>query len=197
MRLSGLGSGVALVVVMVATASRARAEPPAQVEASDSGPPEYPPPSTRWKVAGVGLGAAAAFYGAAAGLSYVYPDEPGMKDLRSPIVGPWIGISHNGCSASEPDCSTVLVAIRSVLMALDGVAQVGSLAVVLEGIFMPTQQVASTPRTEPRRAPSNPAPTTPPPSTPNPGRGDKNLFFVPAPMTVGLRGIGLGVVGRF
>jgi hypothetical protein len=195
MRLSR--SGVALAVAMMATASGAWAEPPAQSEASESEPPEYPPPSARWKVAGVGLGAAAVFYGAAAGLSYVYPDEPGMKDLRTPIVGPWVGISHNGCSASEPDCSTILVAVRSLLMALDGVAQVGSLAVVLEGIFMPTEQVAAMPAAEPRRAPSSPAPTTPPPSTPTPGRGDKNLFFVPTPMTVGVRGIGLGVVGRF
>jgi hypothetical protein len=144
----------------------------------------------------VGLGAAAAFYGAAAGFSYGYPDIPGMKDLRTPVVGPWIAMVHNECPATEPDCSKALVALRTVLMALDGVAQAGSLAVVLEGLFMPTQQATAAPAAEPR-APSTPPSTTPAPSRPSPGSGDKNLFFVPTPMTVGVRGIGLGVVGHF
>jgi hypothetical protein len=158
--------------------------PSAEVEPSE----EYPPPSTRWKVAGVGLAAAAVFYGAGFGMSYAYPDVPGMKDLRTPVIGPWQGIANNGCVEGE-DCSKVLVVVRSILMALDGVAQAGSLVVVLEGLFMPTQEVSAAPANETPRTPSAPAP-----AKPTPGSGDKNLFFVPMPMTVGTRGVGVGVV---
>jgi hypothetical protein len=152
--------------------------------------PDYPPPSARWKVAGVGLGAFAVFYGSAVGLSYVYPDVPGVKDLRIPVVGPWIAVGNNACPSYDPDCSTAWKIMRTILEALDGVAQAGSLAIVLEGAFMPTQEQA--PGLETPRAPTAP----PPPAKPAPGGGDK-LFFVPLPMTVGSRGIGFGVTGRF
>jgi hypothetical protein len=150
--------------------------------------PEYPPPSTRWKVAGVGLGAASVFYGLGAGASYLFPDTPGMKDLRMPVIGPWLAISHNQCASNDASCGTILLVARAFLLALDGAAQAGSLAVMVEGLLMPTESVAATPG--PR------APTTPPPGKPTPGTGDKNLFWVPTPMTVGA-GLGAGVVGRF
>src|SRR5262245_44395229 len=90
-----LASSAALVAP-AALAAPPAAEPaagaPAEVE-----PPEYPPPSTRWKVAGIGLGAAAVFYGAGVGLSVAYPDTPGMKDLRIPVVEPFIGATNAGC----------------------------------------------------------------------------------------------------
>jgi hypothetical protein len=180
-------AGLALASAVTLFGSVARAEPPAAPAApAEVEPPDYPPPSTRWKVAGVGLGAAAVFYGAGAGLSYVYPDVPGMKDLRIPVAGPWIAASHSGCG-TDPDCSDVLVVFRTILMVLDGAAQAGSLGVMLEGLFMPTQE-----------APALPASPTPrPPSKPPPGGSEKNLFFVPGPMTVGAGGVGIGVVGRF
>jgi hypothetical protein len=62
---------------------------------------------------------------------------------------------------------------------------------MLEGLFMPTQEALSRPASEVPAAP------TPPPTKPAPGGGDKNLFFVPMPMTVGQGGIGAGIVGRF
>jgi hypothetical protein len=116
-----------------------------------------------------------------------------MKDLRIPVAGPWIGIANNGCAETEPNCSKSLVIIRTVLMALDGAAQAGSLAVMLEGLFMPTQEIpaGALPPVEAPRTPSSPPPKTPP------ANGDKNLFFVPLPMTVGARGVGLGVTGSF
>ena len=180
--------GLALVSAVTCFGSVARAEPPAApVAPVEVEPPDYPPPSTRWKVAGVGLGSAAVFYGMGAGLSYVFPDVPGMKDMRIPVAGPWIAASHSGCG-TDPDCSNVLVVVSTVLMVLDGAAQAGSLGVMLEGLFMPTQE-----------APALPASTTPrpPPSKPTPGGSEKNLFFVPGPMTVGGGGVGVGVVGRF
>jgi hypothetical protein len=191
---SGLSMGrlaslltVAIVTASSSSSSSARAQSAAATSAEGEAP-EYPPPSTRWKVAAVGILAAGAFYGAGAGLSYAWPDTTGMKDLRKPVIGPWQAVWHNGC-VPDQDCNQVLIVVRGVLMAMDGVAQAGSLALVLEGLFMPTQ--------EPPAATAVPPTPRTPPSKPSPGGGDKNLFFVPLPMTVGERGIGAGVVGRF
>jgi hypothetical protein len=120
------------------------------------------------------------------GASYAFPDVPGMKDMRIPVVGPWIAVGHSSCG-TDPDCSNVLVVVRTILMALDGAAQAGSLAVMFEGLFMPTQEAPALPPSETPRAP--------PPAKPAPGGSEKNLFFVPGPMTAG--SIGIGVVGRF
>jgi hypothetical protein len=77
----------------------------------------------------------------------------------------------------------VLVAVRTVLMVLDGAAQAGSLGVMLEGLFMPTQEAAQAPAGEAPRPPPKPAASS-----------EKQIFIVPGPMT---GGIGIGVVGRF
>src|SRR5205823_4321704 len=95
---------------------RAGAQTPETTPAADAAeapPPEYPPPSTRWKVAGVGLGATAVFYGAGVGASYLFPDTPGMTDLRKPVIGPWVAISHNQCADTDTSCGTVLLVARA------------------------------------------------------------------------------------
>jgi len=168
------------------------AAPPPPASAPDVAPPEYPPPSARWGVVAAGLGTTAVAYGAALGASYIYPDVPGTNDLRIPIAGPWLAIAHNGCPADEPDCSKTIVVLRSIVSALDGIAQAGGLAIALEGLFMPTEiRSYAPPPATPRAAP-------PPPSAPpSPSQGEKNLFFLPTPMNMGERGIGVGVVGRF
>lgn len=183
--------GAALVVAISAAffPRSAVAEAPSVQATSDAPPPEYPPPSTRWKVAGVGLAAAAVFYGMGTGVSYLYPDTPGMKDLRKPVIGPWLAISHNECPITDTSCGTAILILRAFLSALDGAAQAGSLVVMVEGFFMPTEVALA--------APGQRAPSTPPPAKPSPGSGDKNLFWVPTPMTVGAGGVGVGVVGRF
>jgi hypothetical protein len=170
--------------------SRARAEtPPAAPPVVDFEEPEYPPPSTRWKVVAAGFGTTAVFYGAAAGASYIFPDTLGMNQMRTPVVGPWLAIADGGCPAGD-DCSTVLAIVRVILTTLDGAAQAGGLAVAFEGMFMPTQEWAMP------RAPSGAPPATQEPA-PAPGKGDKNLFLLPMPMTVGSGGVGVGIVGRF
>src|SRR5262249_45905678 len=109
---------------LVAFTGRARAEEPESDEAEKPLKPEAPtiepagpacpPPSARWGVIGVGLATTAFFYGAAAGMSYAFPDAPGAHDLRTPIVGPWLAIAHNGCAADDTDCSEVWVVFRSI-----------------------------------------------------------------------------------
>jgi hypothetical protein len=189
-----------LLGIVIATPARAQETPARggpEETASDDTAPAYPPPSTRWKLVFGGLGTSAVFYGAATGMSYLYPDAPGAKDLRIPVAGPWLAIAHNGCPADEPDCSGVLVAIRTIITAIDGLGQAGGLAILLEGIFVPTQERAAAPKRAPTPKPSTPSapPSTTPPSTPP--TEPKNLYFLPTPMTVGARGIGVGVLGRF
>jgi hypothetical protein len=162
-------------------------EPPLEAVRPTVDEPLYPPPSASWKVVALGLGTSAVAYGAAAGLSYAYPDAPGAHDLRIPFAGPWLAIAHNGC-AGEPDCSQAMVVFRTVITAIDGLAQAGGVAVALEGLFMRTQQ--------PRPASALPA-ASPPPSPPPSDGKEKNLFYLPMPVTIGMRGVGVGFAGRF
>ena len=93
---------------------------------------------------------------------------------------------------NDPDCTNLLVIARSILTAIDGAAQAGGILVALEGVFMPTQYA---PEAATKRPPKLPTETPSTPESPKPN--DKNLFWLPTPMTVGGRGIGVGVVGRF
>lgn len=190
--------------------SLARAEEPEPEETVPSAKPKkapeapaYPPPSARWGVIGAGLATSAFFYGAAAGMSYAFPDAPGAKDLRTPIIGPWKAIANNGCAAGDTDCSQVWIVFRTIATAVDGIAQAGGILVALEGVFMPTQyqpdlgepSLAPKKKREPA-SPESPSEDSPKqPESPKPG--DKNLFWMPTPMAVGERGVGVGVFGQF
>jgi hypothetical protein len=211
MRLSAV---IAASALLLGLSSPARAEEPqsqdekekvvsgAAPKESTPAPPAYPPPSARWGVIGAGIATSAIFYGAAAGMSYAFPDAPGAQDLRTPIIGPWKAIANNGCAADEPDCSNVWLVMRSVATAIGGIAQAGGILVALEGVFMPTQYApdSAAPTGAPKKKSNDPVPEgEPPPPKPEDGPkpGDKNLFWMPTPMALGERGVGLGVLGRF
>jgi hypothetical protein len=189
---------VALALAFFSSSTAWAQNAPAAAPAVEYEAPEYPPPSTRWKVVTAGLGTTATFYGAAVAASYIFPESvtPGTSQLRIPVVGPWLAIGKGGCAPGD-DCSTVLAVMRIILTSIDGAAQAGGLAVAVEGIFMPTQEVAPGAPRAPSPAPS-PGPSTPSPNpSPSPSNGDKNLFWIPTPMAVGSAGVGIGVVGRF
>jgi hypothetical protein len=159
---------LAVALASLALPCPAQADPPAQAEA-----PEHPVPSARFTTMAAGVGMTAFWYGAAAGMSYAFPDAPGARDLRVPIAGPWMAIANNGCPPDEPDCSGFMVVLRTIVTAIDGIGQAGGPLIVLEGILM---------RTEP---------------LPAERREDKGLTLLPLPRTIGSRGVGLGVSGRF
>jgi len=161
-----------IAIVAIGTASHAQSADAARAPAEKPAP-EYPPPSTRWTLMAGGILTTGFFYGAAAGVSYAFPDAPGAKDLRIPVAGPWLAIANTGCAADDPDCSGLWVALRTIITAIDGVAQAGGVGIFLEGVFLPTQE---------------PAPATKP---------AKSFSFVAAPTALGSRGIGLGVSGQF
>ena len=157
-----LALAAACAAILLAFGARAHAEEPASDESekgeatkpetakrnlarAEPDAPAYPPPYARWAVIGVGLGTTAVAYGAAMGMSYGFPDAPGAHDLRTPIIGPWMAIAHNGCAADEPDCSRVWVVMRTIGTAIGGLAQAGGILVAIEGILMPTQYAAEAP----------------------------------------------------
>lgn len=107
---------------------------------TESRPDAFPPPGSKLTVLGVGLGTLAGFYAPALTASLVWPDAPGGESLRYPVVGPWIALADTGCPDDNPDCSIVWPVFRAVLTSLDGVGQVGGVALVGEGIWLRTRR---------------------------------------------------------
>ena len=140
----------------------------------------YPAPNTQLDLALVGVGVTAAWYGAALGFSYAWPDAPGADNLRIPVAGPWMALGETGCAKDDPNCSTFTVVLRAILTTLDAVGQTGGVLVVAEAAFLPTQ--------EPSASPRRPRPKL---------RREQGLRVLPVPYTAGTDGVGLGLVGRF
>lgn len=159
----------------------ARAEEPTRPVRID--PDAYPPPSAQGRLLLTGAVMTGAFYGAAVGASYFWPDSPGAADLRIPVVGPWMKVFQTGCSDTNPNCNKVFMVIGAVLAGLDGLGQAGGLGLLLEGIFLETRAPRTTAFTEPTRVPSDPLVS--------------RRSFYPVPLLTGDDGIGLGVVGTF
>lgn len=192
--LAALALPAALAATVTASTSRAEPAPRAPAVEAEA-PPAFPPPSTRWNLLGAGMLTTGLWYGSAAGMSYLFPDAPGAHDLRTPVIGPWQAIAHNGCAADEPDCSKIWVAFRTVLTAIDGLGQAAGIGIFLEGLFVPTRAVAASEAPAPA-APSRPAPPRTEPSQP-PAPSGPNLFYLPTPVNIGKSGVGLAWGGAF
>jgi hypothetical protein len=126
-------------------------------------PLEYPPPAARTALAVTGAAVFVGWYGLAVGASFLDPDAPHATDLRIPVVGPWMAVANAGCNRGDPDCSTAWVVVRAILHAMDGIGQVGGLAVLGEALFLPTRDHVRAGVVRPRagnaRATSSTAPT--------------------------------------
>lgn len=184
-------STAALVALSSTVASSAEAQSAIASPASaDEAEPVYPPPSTRYKLIGAGALTTGVFYGAAAGMSFAFPDAPGAKDLRIPIAGPWMAIANNGCPPNDPDCSRVWVVMRTILTAIDGVGQAAGIGMMIESLVLPTQERSAAP-VKPRRAPEIEEEEAPPQEPTGP------LFQIPVPTVVGRDGVGVGWGGVF
>ncbi len=137
-------------------------------------PVELPDSSARANHIIAGAATTLVWYGVAVGHSYVWSDNPGAEELRLPVVGPWLSLGKTGCPKDEPDCSTALVVVQAVLTALSGVGQVGGLAIIGEGLFVPTRSESKTQSSKPTELRASVQPFTP-----------------------GRDGVGLGLVGTF
>jgi hypothetical protein len=107
--------------------------------------PRYPPSSVRPKLIAGGLAVTAIAYGVGYVAATSWPDAPGADALKIPVAGPWIAIAQNKCGdPKETDCSGAIW-LRGLLTGLGGLAQLGGLGLVAEGIFTKTQAPAPKP----------------------------------------------------
>jgi len=140
---------------------------------------ELPPPGSRWKTVGLGLGFTAVWYAGAWGIrEWFWSESPGAKDLRYPIIGPWMDLYKTGCPSNDTNCGKFGLVARTVLVVVDGLGQVGGLAVALDGLFTPTASQASAAALARRAA------------------GAPRISWVPVPWSTSGGG-GLSFVGRF
>lgn len=184
--------GLTLPSALVAAAAHAE-EPAAPVAPVAVSPPpappaadqDQPPPGARTTHIVAGAATTAVSYGLALGASFLFEPEDlnGAKDLRIPIVGPWMVLGKTGCPTSNPDCSTATLVIGAILTVFDGVIQAGGLGIIGEGLFLNTSSSTVTPRKA------------------EPGQTSRRSATAPAvravPLNFGTDGVGLGVVGTF
>ncbi len=142
-------------------------------ETEEAPTPRYPPSSVRPKLIGGGLAITAIAYGVGIVAATSWPDAPGAEALKIPVVGPWMAIAQNKCGdPTVTDCSGSIW-LRGILTAVGGIAQLGGLGIVAEGIFMKTEATA-----------------------PKPAEAEQSAFIMPYPI-VSPHGAGLGIVGTF
>jgi hypothetical protein len=119
---------------------------------------DLPPPSTRYNLALTGVGITAGWYGAAVAASFIWPNGAWVSDIRIPIAGPWMAMPHFKCGHGEPSCGVPLEIARGVLAGLDGIGQVGGLAIALEALFLPVRKSNQARRVETQHAWVRPVP---------------------------------------
>ncbi len=201
---------VAAALLVATTTGQARAQSasvptggdidvPVRPERNESS--EKPPSTIRRSLLIGGIGFTAGFWALNAGTSALFPDEPGFKYLRAPLVGPWLALGHNSCSGTceFPHYFNIAYFVFS------GIAQASGLGLVLESFLTPTRAPGAAPlvRTVRPPAPSAddpntaPGPAAPPPSTPTERRPSGPLFYLPMPVTIGQGGAGVMWGGIF
>jgi hypothetical protein len=119
----------------------ARAEEPT-IDQIEYHPAELPPDGARGRAILVGLALTAGWYGASVGTSYLWSDAPNARDLRLPVVGPWMALGDVGCGSRESNCTTITVIGRTALAVVSGIGQAGGLFAVVEGLVMDTGTAA-------------------------------------------------------
>lgn len=133
----------------------ARADEPTRL--TEVRPLDYPPSGARSLTLVAGGATTLGWYGAAVGMSYLWDQSPGASELRIPVAGPWMSLARTGCPKSNPNCETYELVIQAAFTAISGVGQAGGLAVLVEGLFLPTrsaqQPVAPRSAARPARAP--------------------------------------------
>jgi len=105
--------------------------------------PDLPSPAAPTNLALTGVAVTGVWYGGALGSSLIWSNAPWSGVMKIPFAGPWISLKDIECG-NEPDCTTLLVVTRAVLMSIDGLGQAAGVAFVLESVFMPSSARAKT-----------------------------------------------------
>jgi len=131
----------ACMALALTSTSPARAEEPTLDEVRYH-PTELPADGTRARVLLTGAALTAGWYGVGVGTSYLWPNARNARDLRLPVVGPWMALGDVGCGSKERNCRDAIVVVRTALAVLSGVGQAGGLFAVVEGLFLETGAAA-------------------------------------------------------
>jgi hypothetical protein len=140
-----------------------------------------PPPATRWLLLGAGVGTTALWWAGAVGIGELWPEADYHRQLRIPVAGPFIDLAHTGCPAADPSCSTTELVVRTIMVSLDAIGQLGGVALMLEGATLSTASVES-PRAH---------------LGPQQGRTARALKAIPVPWLDARGAGGIGIIGRF
>jgi hypothetical protein len=180
------------VLASLSWATPAAADEPTIAEATYD-PSAYPPAGTRGRLLITGAALMAGWYGVALGTSYLWQDAPNSKDLRLPLVGPFLSLRDVGCGDRERSCETAIVVFRTAVAVISGVGQLGGLVILGEGLFVDTG---------PAKAPSTSAEALR--FIPAPSRDERRAVhklssagWAAAPLALPDGSLGLGVSGRF
>jgi hypothetical protein len=172
-----LPAAIGLAALATALPSRAQAQqrtlPEPNLQPPSRPGADLPPPGARVTHLVAGAAVTAGSYGLALGASYLFADMRGAKDLRIPVAGPWMALAQTGCPSDDPDCSAIPLVLGAMFQVIDGVTQLGGLAIIGEGLFLNT----SSSRAAPRKA--------------------AGLSVRAVPMDFGRGSAGLGFVGTF
>jgi len=128
----------------------------------EDAPPEVPSSNTRTGVILTGLLLTGAFYGVSLASSFAWKDWQGAPAARVPVVGPFFALGKVSCSYDNPDydpngpeddtnlsvsmepgCDTGDEVFRAILAGFSAVGQIGGLALLAEGLLMPTAEPVS------------------------------------------------------
>jgi len=155
-----LGEAPALAADPPSAASSAPSVAPTRVATSVDGsePARHPPTSVRLPLILGGLGFTAATYGIGAGAAAAWPEAPGASKLYIPVAGPWLALAENRCPSDGSSCDA-MVYVRGILEVLSGLAQIGGLAIAVEGFVATTEAPATSTASSVRVTPSL-SPTT-------------------------------------
>jgi hypothetical protein len=137
-RCSALFVWLAVSLAVVGFSGVARAGDPAEEQQPEHDPGTVPPAGTNTNLIIAGAAFSVGWYGVAFGTSYLWTKSPGASDLRVPIAGPFMALAKTGCADRETSCTPFTVVLRTILTTLSAVGQVGGVAVMAEGLFLPS-----------------------------------------------------------
>lgn len=127
---------LSLLVLAITATGTARAADDA-VATTPSKEAALPPSSVRLKLALGGVAVAGGAYAFSYAMASNFPEVPGTTELKIPVVGPWLALGKSGCATDDPGCGAKVV-LRGFFLVIDGLAQIGGLGLIAEGIFMKT-----------------------------------------------------------
>jgi hypothetical protein len=132
----------ALGAIAITATSMARADEPAEtVSPRPAKEARNPPSSVRLRLALGGVAVAGGAYAFSYAMASNFPEVPGTTQLKIPVVGPWLMLGKSGCAADDPGCGAKLV-LRGFFLVIDGLAQIGGLGLIAEGVLMKTDASA-------------------------------------------------------